>query len=361
MKLTENKAYANILIMEHLAPLEIRNTVVAETEHLQQLPVYIPDNVRVHFHFSPHTTSEHVGNPDDFRSMIRHSDIVFMEEAGKFDEEVRADLRSISKGNTKVFKGLTSVTSAEKDYGFMDSYLKALFNSHVLVDCIDVASEPSMLSKVRPLMGSANGDEGIGFMNMGDNVDEYLELSLEQMQNWAVANNYREQLILAKIGPETTRLIDSTPRLKSKTEVDVLLTLGAAHTRVYRELKKLYPDRVTRSFNELPYHFRPHIQHLRSKLLGVRLDQESEERLVIDSYISSWARDFLPTIGLKGDTGTEAGGKLVRDLFSSFSDEEKKDFVDKMLSEDAEGMEPFISKLIRIMYLHDVGELSRVG
>lgn len=153
-------------------------------------------------------------------------------------ERLAAGMTSLKEDqyNWAVFNGMYNL---KKNVIFMD-----LPEGHELQPKIDDASEASALFEINDL-------ESLNF-------DELLKKGFKIQQTHASAQKEREDYMLKSFYDSLLKKLKEKPELQNKKELKILVTMGAFHTRLFHEMKKM-GNSVTREFDdEMPYRYHTH-------------------------------------------------------------------------------------------------------
>jgi hypothetical protein len=281
---------------------EARSRVIDADAALASEPVYVPDNVLVHAHFSPHSTAEQLGDPTDFSRLVKSADIYYPEEVG-WDQEAIDKLAKVSKGDVKTYQRFRRILT-EISKPFFAQVCQAIYSTWVVVDFLDVGTESPLFAAVDLLMPREDGghrpdaeDSKLVAADGTINVQAAVDMHLEVDHDWILANRYRNSLYLTGFGPRTEALVAAHPKLRRKEAVKTLLTMGRMHERaVFGGLRDAAgnPDAVTESFGA---DGRPAYDE-RAKILddgmsGVAIPAEEEYRLCLRGLFSEFYEEEL--------------------------------------------------------------------
>jgi hypothetical protein len=275
-----------------------RQQVIAETEAIELLA--LPTRTNVHIHFSPHSSAEDIGDENEFKRHMKRADIFIPEEVS-WNEEVKKSMQQIAKGNHKEYEPIRRAAQ-DMNMGFMGAVLKTLYNSHTAVDFVDVGRDHPLWIAVGSLMGSTEDVEEAmpEVAQEVESIDDYCKDRLDCVENWIIANRFRERFMLASL-PEVIRSnVAVRPRLRKKPEVNVLMTLGTVHTNVYHQLCRVAgaTNHITRSFSEPNIVFSEWNELIRAGLLNIDMGPELKKELVIKSFLTDFTREIARDMDL---------------------------------------------------------------
>jgi hypothetical protein len=270
----------------------------APLEHEQRILVpelYIPTGVNVHIHFSAHSTRSDIGDVGAVTQLARNADIVLIEELN-WDKDFEKIANKISRGDYITFKRY-ALDLDEEQFGFLKVAMRAIYNSRAFISSVD-------LGKGHPLNPIISGYSGSDKPHaVAKTFKDHIVETDEKVLLFAQANMLREEHMLSVIGPKIDQIVANTPKLKDKTQIQVLMTLGTMHTNVYHQLKKWCnlhgeTNKITRTFGEDEVVFAYDKQVIRAELSGRPLPTEHRLELLARNKVAKFIAGMIedPTL-----------------------------------------------------------------
>ena len=177
--------------------------------------------------FAPHSTAEHAAG---LEARIREADIYIPELMGWDNKSLRL-FQQVADGKVDYSQAMDRSRGWQGGYGeFREAQFNALHKSGVRVALIDIPAGHELEKYER--------EEMYQEFAIGDTFDETIANIKEHMQAEAEFTKRREDYMLEQLQPTVQKVIDANPALKQKDKVNVLLSLGSYHTRVYHEVKR---------------------------------------------------------------------------------------------------------------------------
>lgn len=218
-------------------------------EELGELkPIYLPPNVSLTILFAPHMGREDVGDFSEFRRKVRRSDIFIPESIG-WNLDVARNYAEVSKGNKSVYQALQKqiqeqIATRQNPSDFSLALFEALYASNRKIALIDIPASHELVPQIlRPIAGK---DLYAGSFEEGSsNYSKF-------MQEMTLAQVHRDQYMLEAIGPTLDIALNRNPKLKSKSKVDVFMTLGSLHVPFYVNLDSAIEKQRQKDSSQLP-------------------------------------------------------------------------------------------------------------
>lgn len=223
----------------------------------------LPPSVALHFHFAPHAEEE---NFKALPALFKDCD-VYIPEVDVWNEEILLSYQQIGLGNKAAYqKEKRTILEKLPEPGAKLLELKLMYGGHKKITLIGPHSEGGCAEALR-----SSWEE---MQDATSEVDKYLGwlTLLEPMHQ-------REEEMLRTLGENIGHLMQQNPKLAEKPSINVLISLGSAHTSVYKAaaevLNTTYNKRVTRSFNQLPIQYGLYSALMRSRLFGKDIEPKS--------------------------------------------------------------------------------------
>lgn len=301
----------------------------AEIYRLEAFDMILPSNFNIHFHFSAHKTKEDMGDADLVGSLVKQSDIVIPEELS-WDSRVLKMYKRISSGGYKEYCQLRDVFNQQGEH-FAAEQLRAIYSTRKVITYVDVGRENPFYKDVKLLMNSAIGEEAADDESVElspinpTSFDEHIDHTIAVNKTFLTANQYRERLIMHRLGTSILELVEQHPKLSKKQDINILMFMGATHTSLFHAARAAAKDGqpVTRTFGERNITFGASHELLRAGLMGIELTRDLERKLVVKSL----AEKIINITGDVFDLWQDLTRYQIRSLSSRLSNEVSEDEV----------------------------------
>ncbi|MBI3335540.1 MAG: hypothetical protein HY001_03520 [Candidatus Portnoybacteria bacterium] len=199
-----------------------------------------PD-ISVNFFYGPHESATDV---ETFKERFQQCDIFIPEQVG-WDAKSLELMRTVSRGGImqEQFNNLKAVNKE-----FNAAVLDLLYNSKKPIVFIDVPKEHKLSKELAHLYQ----DFKIKFPRTS--FDEMVAFMENFLRKDDVINRQREDYMLTRMKSAIQTTIKEFPTLQGRTKINILLTLGELHTRLYHILDKTGLQ-TQREFKEMPITF----------------------------------------------------------------------------------------------------------
>src|SRR3989344_1818362 len=235
---------------------------------------------------------------------------VYVPEVSGWDESTKAIYQAVALGERKP----ESLSAFVDENSFYFAELKGLYNSQKLVFFADIPAGRLNGQLARAFIDMGNVDFDASFRRVVENykkvVKRGVELQLERER--VIIDNLKKLRTEIKSGkfPDVDAL---------KTDVKVLVFLGAFHTKVYHDLYSP-EEESSRSFPMMPFSYR-NLSFGNEALRLAYFGKDIPDELAARSILMNFSRGFIikkPVIAsLQGDTMKT--GRLLTKIFSVFS------------------------------------------
>ena len=216
--------------------------------------------ISYHIFYAPHFTAKDFEN---LKNTFDKADIYVPELVG-WDFRTKDQLNRLSQGEFTpeelAAKGFISNKSARfRQY-------QIIYNSKKPILFVDMPLQHKLI----PISDRNDelGKESLGLFTKGD-----FKSSFKKIYQYTIAETdyekKREELIKKNLEEEVKKFIKTDSKLKDKSDINVLLSLGAVHTGIYHKLKK-EEARVSREFSRQPFIFDSTAQSIREMMLSRR-------------------------------------------------------------------------------------------
>lgn len=234
--------------------------------------------VELRFYFSAH------GKAEDFKKLeesLDWADIYAPESIG-WSETTRKIFEKVARGglNPEKFPVLSEVSTTR--------ILKAIYrrrNKPLAIAFIDLPEDSPILRRLYDVF--ANSAATKESFRQG-NFETALKEIKKNLKEEAAVQAQRENYIASQIQPQVSKLVKTSPDLKEKVlnkePLRLLVSIGAFHTGIYRNLK--YKNTaVARRMSESPFVFSYDSEAARSHQNKQELTDELAARVLIESVL----------------------------------------------------------------------------
>lgn len=262
--------------------------------------------VKFNFYFSAHASPADVKG---WREPIQQADI-WIPELNGWTESARQVYQSVSDGKETSTQALDRAGYPRSHSSFLTRVeeLGFLYGRRIPTEFVDVSK--TELSQLPPQIEGPQISSG----------DKFEEMMI-QMREWIEKNSdyqiMREVLILSNLKDAVIQAAEKIPDLKSKDELNILLTLGSSHTWIYQILEK-HGFSVHRDFSTNPMIFGFEAEAIRNIRYGKALSNE----LVANMVFSNLIEQYLPN-GMNPEDSFDKITPFIRRGSSAFSIGEK--------------------------------------
>ncbi len=252
---------------------------------------------------------------------------IYIPEGYGWMPEMLEGFRNCSEGGktpAEIMKEWQITPENNLSYPFILKELEMIHDSGKAVTFIDLPCSSGLERSSRQLPFIYNND--VNFENNLNNFKEFLN-------NFAGMNKKREEYMLSQFKPKIQELLEQNPILRNKEKLNVLLTLGAAHTGIWHNLKKA-GEKVSVDFSSWPVIFSFNNEVVRKYMFSLEIDDELASRAMLEWEIMKY--NILPPLGSSLRTQ-----KVMRKIFFRFNQEE----IRELLTQPYYLLETFYSKL----------------
>lgn len=265
--------------------------------------------VKIDIFYSPHGSAKDI---DGLEDQLKKADILIPEEFGWSLRYLNA-LRRLSSGELTPKMALEEWGDRSNPYYYARDkrFFGIIYNSKKPIAFLDIPDSHSLVRRQE--------ENKIPNIEFGSNFGQVLESVRGYIEKAAGMQEERETYMLEQLQPQVQELLKTYPELRRRQEVNILLDIGAAHTLLYRYLRKDY--QTTRKFGRMPMIFRYTEEALRRHMLNKPVDNDLVARIATEWTLSKAHKKLLHTSDSLKDAIAERG------LVSRFSfDELKKMF-----------------------------------
>ncbi len=198
---------------------------------------YLPQNVSVHFHFTPHRTEEQF---DEAAALLRASD-VFIPEAVAWTERQLKDLNDVSRGRDRALAIFEAALGGSVNAEWTLAGCRALFGTRkpvLFIDADESRKDLAVGDFDRLYRRAASREPQLTMQRLADAAAHVAQVSYA-----------RDVIMGERLGPAVSQLVSDHPKLADKEDVRVLTALGFTHTQLCDALRHspAVADRITSS------------------------------------------------------------------------------------------------------------------
>lgn len=272
--------------------------------------------ISLHFFSSPHGTEL---DAEGIQDRMKEADI-FIPEISGWKYSTLEELKNISSGKKK---NLDS-----KINPFFSPVIASLFESNVPVTIIDMPEE--MKKRVENDLMKLKIPGNTSFEEAAEIVSRVSKAESD------IKHKEREKYMLSALGPKIAKVLDSRPELKQKEKINILITLGVAHTEIMKELSSDKGIETKKELRYSPTVFGFYAEMERRYDFGKEIPDSLKQKSLIEVLLSN---SSLKTF-LHESKNSAASMQFKRFLVNAFTEEELKALYEekknsqRILSED---------------------------
>lgn len=261
--------------------------------------------ISINIFYSPHVEGHMV---EGLRKQFDQADIYVPESVGWTPDSLQVG-RDVCEGRVP----LSNIERMRTVDPFTYRELLMMNNSHKPTIIVDLPEGHPLIKKHEDLQ-----IEEVTMLNKATFTDT-LNAIINFYKADADIQVQREVYMLSQLRPKIREAMAVYPHLKAKKEINVLMSLGSAHTLLYSELKK-QKVKVERTFGSRPYWGYRH-EGTRRYIFNKDIDQQLAAKIFLEYKFSS-----IFSFYLRGLTENSADILLLsRRIISLFSFEEAKE------------------------------------
>ena len=223
--------------------------------------------VSYHFFFSPHHTAEDYKN---LEAAFRDADI-YVPEVAFWDDQIKKDYEGVAAGKLSPARG----------FGYNKATLREasiIYNSNKPIILVDLQSTEKELEKEFDAREKMTNDATKQFLS--GNFDESIKMMRASIGDGAKLEAQREAMIKINLKSKINEFLKDNPKYKEKEELNVLVKLGAYHTRIYQEMLT-EGQSVSREFSAMPFSLPYLMEAQRRIVFGKDLSDEIVAKSII--------------------------------------------------------------------------------
>lgn len=246
------------------------NTEIQSSESKEIVAV---PQIKIGIFYSPHRSAEDM---DGLKDQFQKCDIYFPETFG-WEPEYLDSLRKLSNGEITPEMALRDWGDRDPYYYSRDKeFFKIIYNSKKLIAFLDVPES-------HPLVGREKENK-VPKIQLGSNFGQTLDSVRRHIEEFSAIQKERETYMLEQLQPQIQELLKTHSKLREKQEINTLISIGVAHTSLYRNLREDY--QTTRRFSKMPTIFPYREEAIRRYMLNEPIDDELTSRIVAERLIS---------------------------------------------------------------------------
>ena len=257
----------------------------------------------INIFYSPHRSAEDMnGLADQFQKC----DIYFPETFGWSPEYLNA-LRKLSDGQITPKMALQDWGDEDPyHYSRDEDFFKIIYKSKKPIAFLDIPQGHLLVDREK--------ENKVPKINFGSNFGQVLDSVREYIKKAADIHKERETYIVKQLQPQIRELLKANPKLRKKQEVNVLISIGIAHTSLYRNLKEEHE--TTAKFGKKPMAFRYTEEALSKNMSNYFLGDDIVARIATEWTLSKAHKKLFRTSDSLNDAIS------MRRLISRFSFDE---------------------------------------
>lgn len=264
----------------------------------------------INIFYSPHRSAEDMSG---LKEQFQKCDIYFPETFGWFPESLNA-LRKLSDGQITPEMALQNYEDKDSFYYAIDEdFFKIIYNSKKPIAFLDIPEGHPLVRREK--------ENKVPNIKFGFNFSQTLNSVREYIKKAADIEKERETYILKQLQPQIQELFKTHPKLREKQEINVLISIGIAHTSLYRNLREDYETTV--KFGKKPKAFRYTEEALSRHMSNESLDDELVARIATEWVLAKAHKKLFYTSDSLNDA------RSMRRLVSRFSFGEMKDIFER--------------------------------
>lgn len=264
--------------------------------------------ITIDIFYSPHGSAEDIGGLED---QLKKADIYIPETFGWSLQYLDA-LRKLSNGKVTPEMVLQDWGDRNPYYYHRDeNFFNIIYKSKKPIAFLDIPDSHSLVRREKETK-IPDIQFGSNFGQVIDSVRGYIEKAADMQEE-------RETYMLEQLQPQIQELLKTHPKLRGKQEINILLSVGAAHTLLYRNLRKDYE--TTTVFGKKPMIFLYREEALRRHMFNKPVGDDLVARIAAEWTLSKAHRNLFDT--LTNDSLKKA--IAMRRLVSRFSFDELKE------------------------------------
>lgn len=271
----------------------------------KEIAVGLP-KIKIDIFYSPHGSAEDI---DGLEDQLQKADIYIPENFGWTPEYLNV-LRKLSDGKVTPEMALQDWGDEDPSYYSRDEkFFKIIYNSKKPITFIDIPDNHSLVRR--------ENENKIPKIQFGSNFGQVLDSVRGYIKKAADMHKERETYMVKQLQSQIQELLKTHPELRGRQEINILLSVGGAHTSLDRYLKEDY--QTTRKFSRIPMTFPYKEEALRRHMFNIPVDDDLAARIATGWTLSKADKKFFHT----NDSLKDA--VAMRRLVSRFSFDELKE------------------------------------
>lgn len=271
----------------------------------------------------------HAGSKDIefFREDFKSCDI-YIPEVVSWKNESKSIWNAISRGSLKAEQYIKDYKQRHPDWRKREYHfaqMRMIEKSRKPITFIDLPADHQLTDTAGKIISRVNDN-----LEKATNLNQKTAAMREFLIAFSEVIKAREMIMFQEIPGAIRKIIDNSPELRKKTELKVLISLGAAHTPFYIMLKSV-DQTVERSFPEIPQIFGHFDRLIRMLSFGKSIKDITDEeigRAVLDG-------DFFKIFDKSRKQASETTGaavfaKKARKYIDMFNSQEIREFYEEV-------------------------------
>jgi len=258
--------------------------------------------ISLHFFSSPHATES---DAEGISERMDEADI-FIPEISGWKSSTLDEIKKISSGEKRNLDPKISGLNP-----FFNPVFESLFESNIPITIIDAPEETKREMEKNLLKIKIPGNTP--FEEAAEAVSRVSKIESD------IKHGEREKYMLSALGPKIAEILENHPELRKKKKVNVLLTLGVAHTKMIKELSSDKSIKVSKELRYSPTSFGFYAEMQRRYDFDKEISDSLKKKALIEIFLSSPLKTFL-----RNSKNGATAMQFKRFLVDVFTEEELK-------------------------------------
>lgn len=231
--------------------------------------------VKIHIFFGTHGTEQEA---ELLRGPIQKAD-VYIPELASWDPGFKYALEDVVRGRKTpevIMQERGINPDTDSMFGFTKRQLEILYKSNKLIALADVPYTNNISQRFSDTITSEI---------QRPTLRKLVQVMRIKLKERSEAHSDREDFMIIQLEKEMKAILADNPELMKKKQVNILMFLGAAHTRVYHILKKGRKN-VSREFGKMPQFYGYRLEAMRRFQFGKEVNFELGTRVLMEEYLT---------------------------------------------------------------------------